>query len=120
MNCAEKSGFLFDHPCKQAAGGQCQKCSKQVCTRHTHPTPNGYMCTTCAKKEVKRARRQRNNWSGWDDEPYMYGVYYYDGYGYYGRGRWGNDILGDDFSEADGDGLGHEGDGGWDDGMGMS
>ena len=118
MSCQETSGFLFSHPCNNAVGGQCQKCAKQVCAKHTHPTPNGYMCTACAKKELKQARRQRNNWSGWDDDPFMYDTYYYDHYGYYGRGRWGNEYLGDDFTEADGSGLGGEGD--WEDDMGGS
>lgn len=110
--CGETSGFLFNHPCKQAATGACQRCAKAICATHTHPTPSGYMCTTCAKEEVKRVRAQRQQWGGWDDDPYLYDSYYYSGYGYYGRGHWGNEFT-DDLTEADGSSF-EEGEGDWD------
>jgi len=112
MSCGENSGFLFKHPCSQQAAGQCQTCTKAVCVHHTHPTPQGYMCTTCAKKIVKQARFQGKQWQGWDDDPYLYDTYYYTGYGYYGRGYWGHEIYAEDFTEADGDALG-QGDADW-------
>ena len=117
--CLEQSGFLFSHPCRQQATGACQKCSKAVCTQHTHPTPQGYMCTTCAKKEVQRSRRQQSAWQGWDDDPYLYDTYYYRGYGFYGRGYWGSEFFGDDLTEADGD-MGPETEGDWETDMGAS
>lgn len=118
--CQEKSGFLFSHPCTQAVTHSCQKCSKGVCAQHLHPTPNGYMCTSCAKKEVVRARQQRTQWSGWDDDPYLYDTYYYSGYGYYRHGYWGHDFFDSDFTEADGEGFGSESDGAWEHDMGAS
>ena len=118
--CLETSGFLFSHPCNQAATGACQKCGKHVCARHTHPTPSGFMCTSCAKKEVQRTRQQRQAWSGWDDDPYLYDTYYYSGYGYYGRGSWGWDLYGNDFTEADGDSFQDGTDGDWEHDMGGS
>ena len=120
MSCNEKAGFLFEHACTDTATGACQKCRKAVCQRHTHPTPHGYMCTSCAKKEVKKQRFQRQRWPGWDDNPFLYDTYYYNGYGFYGRGYWGNDYLGDDFTEADGESLRQEGDGDWEYDMGGS
>ncbi len=118
--CLETSGFLFSHACSQPATGGCQKCAKHVCAKHTHPTPNGYMCTSCAKKEVQKTRQQNRSWEGWDDNPYLYGTYYYRGYGYYGRGAWGHDFFDDDFTEADGDSFYDQGDGDWEQDMGAS
>jgi len=77
------------------------------------------MCTTCAKKEVRRSRQQRSTWQGWDDDPYLYDTYYYHGYGYFRHGYWGHDFLGDDLTEADGD-MGPEADGDWETDMGAS
>lgn len=118
--CKEKAGFLFEHPCKQAATSACQRCAKRVCAKHLHPTPNGFMCTTCAKKEVTAAKKQGKQWSEWDDDPYLYDVYYYTGYGFYGRGYWGHDLLADDFTDADYGSTSHESDGDWEHDLGGS
>lgn len=119
-NCAEKSGFLFDHDCRNAASGACQRCAKSVCAKHLHPTHEGYMCTTCAKKAAQTARRRGHHTGAWDDDPLLYSAVYYDGYGYYGRGSWGDEFLADDFTEADGDSFTDEGDGDWEHDMGAS
>jgi len=118
-NCAETSGFLFQHPCTEQAGGACQRCGKPVCTRHIHATPTGLMCTTCAKQETRTARQQGRR-AVWDDNPYLYDVYYYSGYGYYGRGSWGYHLFDHDFTEADGGSVRSESDSDWEHDMGGS
>jgi hypothetical protein len=117
--CTEDSGFLFSHPCRAAATAACQKCRKGVCAQHIHPTPHGYMCTTCAKKSARSAKRQGQSW-GATAHPLLYDTFYYDDYGYYGRGHWGHDQLDHDFTEADGASFGDEAEGDWEHDMGAS
>lgn len=118
--CTETSGFLFSHPCRNAPSASCQKCAKGVCAKHIHPTPNGYMCTSCAKKAATSAKRHGRQWGAWEDDPLLYGTFYYDDYGYYGRGHWGHEHLPDDFTEADGASFVEEGEGDWEHDMGAS
>lgn len=119
FTCNETAGVLFKHPCRQAPTGACQHCRKPVCASHTHPTPHGYMCTSCAKKALKQAKRHGQT-QGFRDDPFLLDVFYYDRFGYYGRGHWGHDSLGDDFTEADGESFGDEGGGAWEYDMGAS
>lgn len=107
--CMETAGFLFEHQCRNQAVGQCQKCAKPICKKHTHSTPQGFQCTTCAKKTIQKAKRARRDYI-YDDDPFLYDAYYYDGYGYYGRGYWGSEWFDDDFTEADGDSFVDHGD----------
>jgi len=81
------------------------------------------MCTTCAKK-VARTTRQgshgKGSWEGWDDDPYLYDVFYYGDYGLYNHGYWAEAGDGHDFTEADGDGLGDGAGSDWEHDMGAS
>lgn len=117
QTCDEKSGFLFDHPCKYAAVTNCTRCSKSLCDDHFREDEKGEpVCITCAKQELhtlgrsqKARKRGYGRHSRWDDhDPYFYGGYHYAGWGYYGGGYWGNSSYlgamdGDpaDFTEAD-------------------
>ena len=123
--CNEKSGFLFDHACKQSPVTNCTRCDRPVCNDHFREDDSRQnVCITCAKKELKGLGKQQNvgkrrygRHSRWHDhDPYFYGGYYYYGWGYYGDGYWGHGnyhqaTSGDpvDFTEADSEGL-YEGD----------
>lgn len=124
--CGEKSGFLFSHACASWAVGKCTTCGKAICQEHTHQSDSGSLCTSCGKKEQRRARRAGRHY-GYHDDPYFYGGSYYRGYGYYGHGHWGHSHYrsrhhhdGDDFTEADGASTHAEGDEDFEQDMGES
>lgn len=128
--CAEKAGFLFSHACDKAAQWQCGRCQKMICEDHSFRAQNETLCTACTKADEKKAKQQSGAMSGrYRDDPYFYSTYHYHGYGYYGRGSWGYDSYyaygsgyhdGNDFTEADGAALAHEGDEAWEEDMGAS
>jgi hypothetical protein len=114
-NCNEKSGFLFSHECFQSPVNKCNMCGKPVCQEHSHSDGAAVVCTSCAKKDHKRAQerggRRRSRYHD-DHDPYFYGGYYY-GYGYH-DGYYGENSGADtgqfDFTEADSASLETEGD----------
>ncbi len=132
-SCNEKSGFLFSHACDQLSTGACSRCSRPVCSEHTHPTEQGVLCTTCAKQAIKQERQQQGKTQttsrgDYDyHDPYFYAGYYYIGYGdYHRRGRWGHDHYhsvhhdSHDFTEADGAAFAQQGDEDFETDMGES
>lgn len=123
MTCEDTGGFLFDHPCQEAATTACGNCGRQLCEKHaqTHDDQT-VRCTRCAgkrvrrKQAVKRRRASGDDSDSWDDDedswdpylygyssPYMYGYTHYWGWGVYGHGTWGHEHYADagDFTEAD-------------------
>lgn len=121
--CVETAGFLFSHACPRTATGQCTRCHKHVCTKHSVTSRDGGaspLCVSCAKKDHRRARRHRHHHHDHDDyyydnDPYFYSAVYYSHYGYYGHGSWGyhhyhHGADPHDFSEADAANLYEDGD----------
>ena len=84
-NCNEKSGFLFSHECFQSPVNKCNMCGKPVCQEHSHSDGAAVVCTSCAKKDHKRAQerggRRRSRYHD-DHDPYHYDHGYHDD-GYY-------------------------------------
>ncbi len=126
VQCQERSGFLFAHECTDTASDQCARCKKSVCQVHAHSTSAELMCTTCAKGDVKkerreerlaesshgdsssRRRRDRDDYDGFGHygSPFFYGTYHYSGWGTYRGGYWGHQHMHrHDFTEADTESL---------------
>jgi hypothetical protein len=141
--CEETAGFLFKHACRTEAPTNCAECEKAICKKHTKQVGEFRVCVACAKlmleeeaakSQPKRAPgaredagRSRRRYSGYDDDPYLYGYSYYDGYGSYRHGHWGHDHYssyddhdGSDFTEADGQSFQVEKDEGFEQDMGGS
>ncbi len=131
--CQETSGFLFKHACAFLADATCEICQKSICNRHLRRREEQVVCTSCAKKALRRTedyRKERrfgrdSNYSS--DDPYFYGGYHYPGFGYYGIGYWGHDHHhhiahhdATDFTEGDAHSLVEEGDEGFEDDLGES
>jgi hypothetical protein len=119
--CQEKRGFLFKHACAHSAVYSCELCGKSVCEHHVRPTDSGFVCIACDKPNINspNTRRSRNK-----HDPYDYGDRYYGhGGGYYSAYYWGShhgSHHADDFTEADGAALAHEGSQGFEDAAGES
>ncbi|MBM83489.1 MAG: hypothetical protein CMJ78_23265 [Planctomycetaceae bacterium] len=129
--CNDKSGFLFSHKCDRTPSEVCTICDKPICEDHTEMSEGDPMCKSCVKVDLrKRGRREMSSRFGPSrverDDPYYYGGYYYNGFGYYRRGHWGYDEYheaihdGNDFTEADAESLGFEGDADFENDMGES
>lgn len=131
-SCQETAGFLFKHPCSRDATAACGECSKELCQKHTKQVGGAGVCVECARvlldKQATGGRRggnARERYGDYADDPYFYGWSYYDGYGQY-RSGWGREYYAAsrsdaaDFSEADGESFGTEGDEGFERDMGAS
>jgi hypothetical protein len=53
LQCQDRSGFLFSHPCDRLATGQCTTCGKAICVEHTRLTDTGPRCVTCLRTEAQ-------------------------------------------------------------------
>lgn len=79
--CRETAGFLFSHPCKNAAVRTCTKCGKPICEDHTRgagalevSVPGGWpaagdpVCIGCERRASVAAGRVESR----GDDPYFY------------------------------------------------
>ncbi|WP_240359265.1 hypothetical protein [Pyxidicoccus trucidator] len=126
--CQESTGFLFSHECGLPAGAGCPRCGKRVCDAHLTSAGGELVCATCAEdtEEGDESDSDSDSDSGPDsdsspaeDDP----SYYYKDYGYYGPGSsWAGSGAKDpnDFTEADGESLRHEGDSSFEEDLGGS
>ena len=80
MNCQERSGFLFAHPCDRLAAWTCSTCQKQVCDAHVRNVAGRSQCITCMKTAGLQPPPPPG---GVYDDPYWYSRYHYRDYSYY-------------------------------------
>ena len=80
MNCQERSGFLFAHPCDRLAAWTCAGCQKQVCDAHVRNTGGQPRCISCLKTQGVVPPPPP---TGTYDDPYWYSNYTYSNYTYY-------------------------------------
>lgn len=83
-NCQEKTGFLILHACKNQADGQCSKCGKYVCRKHSHIHAAAPHCEKCFKASAPQEYKKTMRGAGSSYHyPYYYGYspYYYRRYG---------------------------------------
>ena len=81
MNCQERSGFLFAHPCDRLAAWTCATCQKQVCDAHVRNHQGQPQCITCMKTAGYPPTAPVAG--GPYDDPYWYSHYHYRDYSYY-------------------------------------
>lgn len=112
LHCQEREGFLFRHNCPYRAVLACGQCGKAVCDDHARDLAGKTLCIGCRRQAMREEPAGHRRRRRMDDDPYFYDRYWYPGYGHYGHGRWGSRFYHDesDFTEADGQGLGEEGD----------
>lgn len=102
--CEEKSGFLFQSPCKKQADFTCENCSKAICSDHTYRKQVKNLCITCARQDAKETNADQH------EHPLLSRDRYYRNYGYYSDGIWLDTEFDDyDFTEADGMSFEEEG-----------
>ena len=80
MNCQERSGFLFAHPCDRLAAWTCATCQKQVCDAHVRVSNGQPRCITCLKTAGTIPPPAP---AGYYHDPYWYSNYHYHDYSYY-------------------------------------
>lgn len=100
--CEDRTGFLFDHPCKRMARVRCVRCRRAICEQHRHPYQEQSYCTPCVNQVAPQAA------SSYGDSPYFYGRRYHPYY----QSFWLYDDDPDygDFTDADGASTYAEGD----------
>lgn len=119
--CNEKSGFLFSHECYHAPAETCAGCQKPICAEHAHTDGESHLCTSCVKKRKSRGNTSKGRRHSTDDDyndPYFYSGYYF-GYGQQGSFHQ-RDHDPFDFTEADGQALLGDNDGGFESDMSAS
>jgi hypothetical protein len=82
VNCQERSGFLFAHPCDRLAAWTCATCQKQVCDAHVRNVGGQPRCITCMKTSGVQPPPPVLG-AGYYDDPYWYSHYHYHDYSYY-------------------------------------
>ena len=113
--CEDRTGFLFDHPCKRFARLRCTRCRKPICERHRHAYQNAEYCTSCAQQMVPAGGAY------YDDTPYFYGRRYHPYYHSYWLYDDDPDYGGyDDFTDADAASTAQEGDASFENDLGAS
>lgn len=103
--CADRAGFLFDHPCGRMARLRCGQCKRPICERHRHVVNRGAYCTACARQLAQPGS------VAFVDSPYFYGRRhhrYFESYWLYDDEPDYGDY--DDFTDADGASTQVEGD----------
>ena len=108
--CADRAGFLFDHPCGRVARLRCLKCRKPICERHRALVESMPHCTSCASQLTPA--------QSWSDTPYFYGRRRYGSY----QSFWlfDDEPDSDDFTDADGASTASDGDESFENDLGAS
>lgn len=85
QKCKAKSGLLYLRDCDKPAVGNCIKCNRPICKKHSIKTSQGNVCPECGAdidecledESVQYVRRRGHYYSSYSYVPFYYGYHRY-------------------------------------------